>query len=185
MGSHRRGSHAVLYHSLREMPPFKLDAENKRSFVSLAVVDLTGEIGGNSFVDQALDVFKANILFKQFKIETDVDRVLVYITLYIIDCLKKLQKCSNKERAAQTMKAAALEAFALPGDSNFPLNAFFSKPKTSQEKEELKKYMTQMRQVTGSKLVERVFSETMDRPSKWWTCWSKRKFLNVSLEQAY
>merc|ERR1719348_603800 len=155
------------------MPPFKVEFQSNRSIGGFAVAE-------DSFIDQALDVFKANILFKQFKIETDVDRTLVYVTLYIIDCLKKLQKAPNKERALQTMKTAALEEFALPGDSKFPLNAFYPKPQTSQQKEELRKLMTQLCQVTGMKLVERVFHESDNRPSKWWTCWSKRKFLNVT-----
>merc|ERR1719348_2529701 len=155
------------------MPPFKVEFQSDRSIGGFAVAD-------DSFVDQALDVFKANILFKQFKIETDGDRTLVYVTLYILDCLKRLQKAPNRERATQAMKSAALEDFSLPGDAKFPLNSFYPKPPTKQQKEELQKYMTQLRQATGLKLVERVFQESDNRPSKWWTCWSKRKFLNVT-----
>ena len=66
-------------------------------------------------------------MFKSFEIESDVDRVLVYVTLYIIECLKRMQKQPNLERATLDMHAAAREQFALPGDANFPLNAFFSK----------------------------------------------------------
>ena len=73
------------------------------------------------------NIFQANILFKSFEIESDVDRVLVYVTLYIIECLKRMQKQPNLERATLDMHAAAREQFALPGDANFPLNAFFSK----------------------------------------------------------
>ena len=86
---------------------------------------------------------QANILFKQFEMETDVDRVLVYITLYTIECLKRLQKCSNKEQAMKDMYVAALESFHLPGEAGFPLNAFYTKPKAG-EVEELKKYLTQV-----------------------------------------
>merc|ERR1711994_282530 len=79
-------------------------------------------------VDQTSSLFKANILFKQFDMETEVDRVLVYVTLYIIECLKRLQKVPNLERAQQEMFSMALESFALPGEAGFPLNAFFTKP---------------------------------------------------------
>ena len=82
-------------------------------------------------------------MFKQFDMETGVDRVLVYVTLYIIECLKRLQKVPNQERAAQEMFSMALEQFALPGEAGFPLNAFFNKPNKN-EADELKKYFTQV-----------------------------------------
>jgi len=134
-------------------------------------------------VDETIKLFKANILFKQFDMETDVDRVLVYVTLYIIECLKKLQKVPNLERATQEMFSMALESFALPGEAGFPLNAFFTKPNRN-EADELRKYFTQLRHETGARLAEKVYDPalTSDGPSKWWTCWSKRKFLNVSLQ---
>ena len=81
--------------------------------------------------------------------ETEVDRVLVYITLYTIECLKRLQKCSNKEQGTREMYTAALESFHLPGESGFPLNAFYTKPMAG-EVEELKKYFTQVTAVTLS-----------------------------------
>ena len=140
-------------------------------------------------------------MFKQFDMETDVDRVLVYVTLYIIECLKRLQKVPNLERATQEMFSMALESFALPGEAGFPLNAFFAKPNKN-EADELKKYLTQvsrehavtsyiilnlllqLRHETGARLAEKVYDPalTSNGPSKWWTCWSKRKFLNVSLQ---
>ena len=74
--------------------------------------------------------------------ETDVDRVLVYVTLYIIECLKRLQKIPNAERAMQDMFSAALEPFSIPGEAGFPLNAFYTKP--GGEAEEMKKYFVQV-----------------------------------------
>ena len=75
--------------------------------------------------------------------ETDIDRVLVYLTLYIIECLKRLQKMPNAERATQDMFSAALEPFSIPGEAGFPLNAFYTKPSGS-EAEEMKKYFVQV-----------------------------------------
>jgi len=130
---------------------------------------------------------QANILFKQFELETTVDRVLVYVTLYIVECLKRLAKASNKGQGVQEMQAMALESWPLPGEQGFPLNAFYGKAKGS-ETGELKSYLTQIRQETGGRLVERVFSPDLapqGGPSKFWTCWAKRKFLNVSLAKKF
>lgn len=139
-------------------------------------------------VDEALDLFKANVFFNSYEIKLKADRVLVYSFLYIILCLKKLARCSSKAQAHTDMYTLALSRFALPGDADFPLNAFIKSPKSAAEKEELKKYMTLLRQEIGSRLVERVFDPAandgeVDKPSKWWICFSRRKFLKVELNE--
>ena len=99
-------------------------------------------------VDESLNLFKANILFTSFEvtltryrtlffhhicsflqIREKSDLVLVYCILYISLCLKQLAKAPNKEKGRQDMFSLALQNFALPGDADFPLNAFFEKPK--------------------------------------------------------
>jgi len=141
----------------------------------------------DDIIDLTLDLFKANIFFKSYDVETDEDRVLVYLTLYAVECLKKMQKTPNKERALQDMYSFALQQFSLPGDTGFPLNAFFIKPNRN-ETDELKLYMTQLRQEAGARLVERVFDPNLSqdgKPSKWWTCFAKRKFLNQTLAKTF
>ena len=95
-------------------------------------------------VDEALDLFKANILFTTFEIRERSDLLLVYATLYVVLCLKRLARCASKERAAQEMFTQALERFALPGEADFPLNAFYEKPKSAAESDDLRKYLTQV-----------------------------------------
>merc|ERR1711990_1423096 len=46
-------------------------------------------------IDEALYYFKANVFFRTYEIKSESDRVLIYLTLYITECLKKLQKCSS------------------------------------------------------------------------------------------
>ena len=142
--------------------------------------------GDSDIVDEALDLFKANIFFSTYEVKGKADRILIYCTLYVILCLKKLTKCPNSAKAVQDMYALALQRFALPGESDFPLNAFYEKPKDN-EKEELRKYFTQLRVEVGYRLVERVFHPDMtggdDKPSKWWICFARRKFLNLSLDK--
>lgn len=57
-----------------------------------------------------------------------MDRVLIYITLYITECLKKLQRCSNKNQGLQEMYSLAISKFDIPGDAGFPLNSHYAKP---------------------------------------------------------
>lgn len=123
-------------------------------------------------------------MFSTYQPEEKADLVLIYSILYIQQCLKKLTKCENKEKAHQDLYAHALKRFALPGDADFPLNSFYEKPKSSKEYEELKKYVTQLRQEIGNRLIEKVFDEIASpdgKPSKWWICFARKKFLKLEL----
>jgi hypothetical protein len=65
--------------------------------------------------------------------QSEADRVLIYITLYITECLKKLQKCSNKNQGMHEMYTLAISKFDIPGEPGFPLNSVYAKPVSSTE----------------------------------------------------
>lgn len=139
--------------------------------------------GEYDIIDEALLYFKSNVFFRTFEIQSDADRVLIYLTLFITECLKRLQKCSSKDQATQEMYSSAISRFDVPGDPKFPLNSMFHRPSKQEHVELMKSYMTQLRQECSHRLVERVFSEPgSTKPSKWWTCFSKRKFMDISLD---
>ncbi|XP_030757545.1 actin-related protein 2/3 complex subunit 3-like [Sitophilus oryzae] len=131
-------------------------------------------------IDEALYYFKANVFFRTYEIKSEVDRLLIYITLYITECLKKLQKCSNKSQAQNEMYTLAISRFDIPGDAGFPLNSVYSKPNDGKEVDFLKAYLTQLRQEIGLRVCEKVFGES-GKPSKWWLCFAKKKFMDKSL----
>lgn len=65
--------------------------------------------------------------------QSEADRVLIYITLYITECLKKLQKCSTKNQGMHEMYTLAISKFDIPGEPGFPLNSVYAKPINSTE----------------------------------------------------
>lgn len=65
--------------------------------------------------------------------QSTVDRTLIYITLYITECLKRLQKCTNKNQGMQEMYTLAISRFDIPGDAGFPLNSVYAKPSSANE----------------------------------------------------
>lgn len=119
--------------------------------------------------------FKATHFF-----QSEADRLLIYITLYITECLKKLQRCSNRNLGQNEMYTLAISRFDIPGDPGFPLNSVYSKAKTPSDAEFLRAYLTQLRQEVGLRVVEKVFGED-GKPSKWWLCFAKKKFMDKSL----
>jgi len=58
---------------------------------------------------------------------------VIYITLYITECLKKLQKCQNKDQGMSEMYSLALYRFDIPGEAGFPLNSVYAKPSSTGE----------------------------------------------------
>lgn len=66
-------------------------------------------------IDEALFYFKPNVFFKTYEIQSNSDRVLIYLTLYIIECLKRLQRLNSKEAGYQEMHALAISRFDIPG----------------------------------------------------------------------
>ncbi|XP_046683687.1 actin-related protein 2/3 complex subunit 3 [Homalodisca vitripennis] len=132
-------------------------------------------------IDEALYYFKANVFFRTYEIKSEADRVLIYITLYITECLKRLQKCSNKNQGLQEMYALAISKFDIPGEPSFPLNSVYARPMNANEADAMRQYLQQLRQETGVRVCDKVFSGDDGKPSKWWLCFSKKKFMDKSL----
>jgi len=131
-------------------------------------------------IDEALSFFKANVLFRNYEVKGPADRVLVYLTLYISSCLNKIGT-GSKGNAEQALYQLAIESFAIPGDRNFALAGFVQNPQNRGESDMIRQYITQLRQETGKRLIDLVYKDNEQVPSKWWMCFSKRKFLNKTL----
>ncbi|XP_033230630.1 actin-related protein 2/3 complex subunit 3-like isoform X3 [Belonocnema kinseyi] len=131
-------------------------------------------------IDEALYFFRANVFFRTYEIKSDADRVLIYITLYITECLKKLQKCGNQNQALNELYSLALAKFDIPGDPDFPLNLVYAKPSNITEADLMRQYLQQVRQEASQRLIKKVY-EVGGKPSKWWLCFAKKKFMDKSL----
>lgn len=85
----------------------------------------------------------------------------------------------TKNEAQKQLASLAVDGFALPGDANFPLRSLYSAPTSRSEADQLRQYLTQARQETASRLVEKIYID--DVPSRWWLAFTKRKFMGKSL----
>ncbi|GAM22120.1 hypothetical protein SAMD00019534_052950 [Acytostelium subglobosum LB1] len=130
-------------------------------------------------IDEALDFFKANILFRNFEVQGNGDRVLIYLTLYITKCLLKIANLSKAD-AEKQLFTMAQEQFSVPGEAAFPLGGLVVIPNTRDAADTMRQALTQLRLECGVRLVQRCYTEPA-RPNKWWICFSKRKFLGKAL----
>lgn len=117
-------------------------------------------------IDEALSLFRANTLFRNFEIHGPADRLLIYTTLFTSALLTAVKPSMTRREADKAMMNLALDTnFAVPGDAGFPLNQAFEAPTGHGEMESLRAYLGQVRQETAARLGERLFSEG-ERPSK-------------------
>ena len=82
-------------------------------------------------IDEAIDLFRANSLFRNFEIKGPADRLLIILILFISDCLAKIgttRVVPSKIEATKSLNTLAVDNFAIPGDSSFPLNSHYASP---------------------------------------------------------
>lgn len=87
-------------------------------------------------IDETLSLFRANCLFRNFEINGPADRLLIYLTLFVSECLAKLGASRippGPAEAKKTLTTLSLESFALPGDATFPLNSMYAAPANSMD----------------------------------------------------
>ncbi|KAI0025196.1 ARP2/3 complex 21 kDa subunit [Xylariomycetidae sp. FL0641] len=134
-------------------------------------------------LDEVLALFRANTFFRNFEIQGPADRLLIYGILFVSECLGKIRPGHGVRDAQKEVQNTALDTnFSIPGDPGFPLNQMYEPPRDRQDAEQLRQYLSQVRQELASRLLARVYEEGGDgKPSKWWLSFTKRKFMGKAL----
>ena len=104
--------------------PFKTKFRGPVSFTGDTLLNghTNGQPNGSAnghdmdIIDESLFYFKPNVFFKTYEIQSNSDRVLIYLTLYITECLKRLQRIQTKEHALAEMYSLAISRFDIPGE---------------------------------------------------------------------
>ncbi|KAL5049465.1 hypothetical protein BDW71DRAFT_161222 [Aspergillus fruticulosus] len=145
----------------------------------VADIDVQPDNESYDCVDEILSLFRANVLFRNFEINGPADRMLIYGTLFITECLGKVKPTMSAREAEKALTNVALDNFAIPGDASFPLNQAFEPPQDRQDAETLRSYLSQVRQEIAIRLLARLYPGGVG-PSKFWLSFTKRKFMGKS-----
>ncbi|AMD18530.1 HBL372Wp [Eremothecium sinecaudum] len=173
------------YHST-----FLVDPQSDRMVGNFVLLPLNTKYRGPAYqadsdydiIDECLDLFRANSLFKNFEIKSPADRVLIYGILFINNCLAQLRSSTSEREAVKVLTNLALDNFTLPGTASFPLNNVYSVPVDDvAQMDLLKTYLAQFRQELAMRLINRVYQGSEAMPSKFWLAFTRRKFMNKSL----
>ena len=148
------------------------------------------ESGFEDVVDEVLYYLKARMYLKTFPLEGAADRLSLYLTLYLQNCVRRLakQKQPLPETAArQALQTLAAERQTVPGDASYPFNALYpTKSATAAaELEELRDYCKRLRLEAGHRLVDRVYAipEADGAPNKFWMVIAKQELLGHVFEK--
>merc|ERR1712072_857998 len=90
-------------------------------------------------------MFKANVMFRNFKPEGPGDRIHIYLLLFIHQCIQGLEKAKDKADGQRILNALSGEVPAVPGDATFPISVIYPKPQDAAEKKEFGKLLVQLR----------------------------------------
>jgi actin related protein 2/3 complex, subunit 3 len=135
----------------------------------------------DDILDEAIATFRANVLFASFDIQGGADRLLAYLTLYIQQCLCRLDaKGKTKADGTKIMIELAREAFPLPGETGWMLGGHFPTPKARAEADQARNYLKHVREEIGMRLVDAVYNAD-GTPNKFWMAFSKKKFMNIPM----
>lgn len=126
-------------------------------------------------------LFRPNAYFRTFEMRGPADRTLAYLLLFIGDVLGKLKAGMSQAEAQKQLSLWSSSSFSIPGDSNFNLKAMFQEPKTRQESDQLREYLTKLRIETASRLLGVLYAEDKNSPCQWWMAFQKRKFMGKTL----
>ncbi|CCE61915.1 hypothetical protein TPHA_0B02420 [Tetrapisispora phaffii CBS 4417] len=173
------------YHST-----FAVDQTNDRLVGNFVLLPLNSKYRGPAYpansdydiIDECIDLFRANSFFKNFEIKSPADRVLIYGILFINDCLSNLKSNTSQSEAIKILTNIALDNIKVPGSPGFQLNSVYNIPTNDHNQVELlTSYIQQFRQELAMRLLERIYTDSKDHPSKFWLAFTRRRFMNKSL----
>ncbi|EFJ34813.1 actin-related protein 2/3 complex subunit 3, partial [Selaginella moellendorffii] len=136
--------------------------------------------GQFDIIDEAINFFRANVLFRKFEVKSSADKLLIYLTMYINMALKRIETCKSEAEGIKVIINLGLEKFPIPGEPDFPLGGLFTTPGSPQEADLFRNYLKQLREETSGRLMGRVYRPN-GSPNKWWLAFAKRRFMNILL----
>lgn len=135
-------------------------------------------VGQLDIVDEALEYFRANVMFRAFEIDSPADRLLCYLTVYVSECIRVAKAYPTKSEAKKQMFMHVRKGFKIPGEAGFSLGGFFTEPKSRADAEQLRNYLKQCREEVGKRVLELVYTPEGVQ-DKFWFSFAKKKFMNI------
>jgi actin related protein 2/3 complex, subunit 3 len=104
-------------------------------YQNLKLTVLSADPNSADIIDETLDLFRANSLFRNFEIKGPSDRLLIVLILFVSDCLAKIgaAKSQTQIEVSKLLNTLSVDSFPIPGDATFVLNAHYAPPASRQD----------------------------------------------------
>jgi actin related protein 2/3 complex subunit 3 len=130
-------------------------------------------------IDEALIYFRANVLFKNFPLKGDADKLLVYITVFISKCLEVAYN-QDIEKAKTLIKNLVDDCEWTPNYKMHFMNNLVTVKLN--EVNELQSYLKSVRKEVVMRLMFILYdSEYKTLDLKFWLGFAKKKFLGYDM----
>ena len=153
--------------------------KNKSPSLDISKLNVPLESIELDIIDEAIIYFRANVLFKNYSIDGDADKLIVYITVFIQKCLEKTDMNTEPNTAKANMKKLVDSCEYIPNTENF-FNVLVDKKQN--EIPNLQKYLKEIRKEVVDRLIFILYENeksAMDR--KFWLALGKKKFMGYDM----
>ena len=136
-------------------------------------------------VDEVIYYFRAVVLFRTYDVQGAGDKMLIYLTMFVSQCLKRMANAQNRKEGSKQIATLMGDASCkLPGDSGFLLGGLLSKPDSKHEADLFRGYVRQAREQVGLRLLDKCFSKDgSGAPNKFWLAFHHRRFLGKDMNR--
>lgn len=125
-------------------------------------------------IDETIKFFRANVFFRNYDVKGGADRTLIYLTLFVAECLTVCERIDTKAEGEKALRAMATKGISAPGESGWTLGGMYPPPKNTAESDGFKSYFKQVREETAMRVLEVLYLSDGSK-NKWWQSFSKRK----------
>ena len=153
----------------------------------MAVLPISAKDSYNSdtsthdIVDEAIALFRANILFKNFKVKGSADKSVIFLTCFIQKCMEQMARFKDQDRATNVVGQIVNDPKAVEvGMETFFMNklGLLNIKAPVAEKRKLGDYLKKLMQECAKRLLEYLFrAGEGDLNRKYWVGMGKRPFL--------
>jgi len=137
------------------------------------------KVTDKDIIDEAMEFFRANVLFRNYSVQGPADLLLCYLTAFIAEILRHFQKCKTKDDAKKSITTVSMsQNFAIPGDKTWQMPGFFKEPSGRSDADAFRQYFRQLREELVNRVLDVAYNDK--EQNKWWMQFSKRKFMNIT-----
>ena len=134
--------------------------------------------GSFDIIDEAIIYFRVNVFFKNYPIDGDADKLIVYLTVFIQKILEKAALADEKKAMANIRALVDGCEYVRRADNFF--NVLVTD--TPGQMESLKKYLKELRAETVDRMINILYENPETKMDKrFWVALGKKKFMGYDM----